>query len=119
MSDTPSPDHRFMNRIRLVNGIAALVATALLIVVLVQVPWTTTVTYNRLAREFSVPVYSLVAIPIVLAITWWRGKTPASAPAPTRPQKIVAIAIVVPFLVLFLGAQAVLAHAYLAAGGAL
>jgi len=119
VSDMPSPDHRFMNRIRLVNGIAALVATALLVVVLVQVPWTTTVTYNRLAREFSVPVYSLVAIPVVLAITWWQGKTPASAPAPTRPQKILAIAIVIPFFVLFLGAQAVLAHAYLAAGGAL
>ena len=105
-----------MRHIRVVNLIAALMDTALLIVVLVQVPWTTTVTYNRLARQFSVPVYSLVAIPVVLAITWWRGKTPASAPAPTRPQKILAIAIVVPFLVLFLGAQAVLAHAYLQAG---
>ncbi|HAQ9610431.1 TPA: hypothetical protein IYE61_002923, partial [Enterococcus faecium] len=49
-----------MRHIRVVNLIAALVATALLIVVLVQVPWTTTVTYNRLAGEFGVPVYSLV-----------------------------------------------------------
>ncbi|KPG79763.1 hypothetical protein AEQ27_13365 [Frigoribacterium sp. RIT-PI-h] len=85
MSDMPSPDHRFMNRIRLVNGIAALMDTALLIVVLVQVPWTTTVTYNRLARQFSMPVYSLVAIPIVLTITWWRGTTPASATATRGP----------------------------------
>ena len=74
-----------MRHIRVVNLIAALMDTALLIVVLVQVPWTTTVTYNRLARQFSMPVYSLVAIPIVLTITWWRGTTPASAPATRGP----------------------------------
>ena len=83
--DAAGGQRRFMRHIRVVNLIAALMDTALLIVVLVQVPWTTTVTYNRLARQFSMPVYSLVAIPIVLTITWWRGTTPASATATRGP----------------------------------
>lgn len=103
---------------RLVN-LATLITIGILLVifayVLTQVPFTTTIIYNRLSSEFRLPLLALLALPALLTFGWFRSRGPESEKMPTK-ERYVLITFSSAFIAFSLFAQVRFALAFLEAG---
>ena len=86
--------------------------------VLSQVPLDTTISYTRVSNEWQIPMFALFAAPALLLTLWWQTRKAQDQPLPPK-ERAFLIAIFVPFLAFFVGAQFFLARDYLISGGAL
>ncbi|KQO81862.1 hypothetical protein ASF17_12215 [Frigoribacterium sp. Leaf263] len=86
--------------------------------VLSQVPLDTTISYTRVSNEWQIPIFALFAAPALLLTLWWQTRKAEDQPLPPK-ERVFLIAIFVPFLAFFVGAQFFMARDYLISGGAL
>jgi hypothetical protein len=86
--------------------------------VLSQVPLDTTISYTRVSNEWQMPTFALFAAPALLLTLWWQTRKAEDQPLPLK-ERAFLIAIFVPFLAFFVGAQFFLARDYLISGDAL
>lgn len=83
--------------------------------VLTQVPPGTTISYTRLSREWQLPIVVLGLFPALILSLWVRARKAPDEDLP--PVERVILVVGLPLLLLVLvGGQFVLGHAYLQAG---
>lgn len=83
--------------------------------VLTQVPPGTTISYTRLSREWQLPIVGLGLFPALILGLWVRSRKAPDEDLP--PVERVILVVGLPLLLLVLvGGQFVLGHAYLQAG---
>jgi len=105
-------------RLRLLTLIGALLDILIAIAVVTQVPLSTTISYTRISSESQVPLFGLLAAPVLLSALWWQTRSAETQPLPDK-ERVLLIAISVPFLGFFTIGQLFMARDYLIAGGVL
>ena len=86
------------------------------LVVFTRVPLGTTVSYTRLSNDFQIALWALLLNPLVLAITWLKGRGPEAGHMP-KSERIVMVVLAVAYLTFSIIGQIYLAFFYLDAGG--
>ena len=107
------------NKTQCFDNLATLITIGILLVlftyVVTQVPFTTTITYNRFSNEFQLPVFALLALPALLTFGWFRSRGPDSGKMPAK-KRYVLIIFGSAFIAFSLFAQTSFALAFLDAG---
>jgi hypothetical protein len=102
-------------RMRAVMLVGLAVDLVVALYVLTQVPPGTTISYTRLSREWQLPIVVLGLFPALILGLWVRSRKAPDEDLP--PVERVILVVGLPLLLLVLvGGQFVLGHAYLQAG---
>jgi hypothetical protein len=107
-----------VRRLRLLTLIGALLDLVIAFAIVTQVPLNTTISYTRVSREWQIPLFALLAAPVLLSALWWQTRTAETQPLPDK-ERVFLIVISVPFLAFFTVGQVFMARDYLIAGGIL
>lgn len=77
---------RWVGRALVTSGIVTL---AIALYVATQVPPDTTMVYNRLNRQFDVPLLGMLGFPCLLLIMWAKGRKDRSGLIPTKERYVL------------------------------
>lgn len=96
-------------------SIGALVVTVLVGVATAStVPWETTISYARVSRSFDLPMFVLVAVPLLLGIFVVKNRTPETKSIRMTEYRLLFVVIPL-FLALCIVGQVVLATTFVQA----
>jgi cytochrome bd-type quinol oxidase subunit 2 len=68
---------------------SSIVTLAMALYVTSQVPLDTTMVYNRLSRQFDVPLLGMLGFPCLLLIMWAKGRKDRSGLIPARERYVL------------------------------